>query len=342
MEQSLLVKQGEKVIFSSHGKWLYPLFELEDFLATNNVPVGELSLQDKIAGKAAAFLIVRLGFKNVRILLASEGAAEVFKRFGVNFSADKLVSRIQCKTEEIVQGDEPIDDVWQMLRRRAGRVSGLSVSISGLSYSIAKRMLINKLDLFVSKGDHIFIKGHNGVGKTTLLKLILGLEKPDKGKIEIGDYRVGTREWNKRRYLTGYVQQESVRNNFPVTAREVVEIGLAAQHMSKTEMEHRTEISMRRTGCWHLAAQSYHDLSGGEKQRVNLARCLCQQAKVLLFDEPTSYLDPGAKDELFDMLNELWANEAPTVILVSHDDNWINRFSWPVYELKNGTLCLSC
>ncbi|MCF8359601.1 MAG: DUF1893 domain-containing protein [Prolixibacteraceae bacterium] len=341
MEQSLIVKKGETIIFSSHGKWLYPLFELEDFLATNNVPVGELSLQDKIAGKAAAFLIVRLGFKNVHILLASEGAAEVFKRFGVHFSADKLVHRIQCKTEEIVQGNEPPDDVWQMLRRRAGRVSGVPVSISGLSYRIGKRQLLSKLDLFVNKGEHIFIKGQNGVGKTTLLKLILGLEKTVEGKIVVGDYRVGTKAWNKMRYITGYVQQESVKNNFPVTAREVVEIGLAAQKKSKLEMEHRTEISMRRTGCWHLADHSYHDLSGGEKQRVNIARCLCQQAKVLLFDEPTSYLDPAAKEELYEMLNELWANEAPTVIIVSHDDSWIDRFNWPVYELKNGSLCLN-
>lgn len=342
MEESLIVKKGENIIFSSHGKWLYPLFELEDFLVKKKLPINELCLHDKIAGKAAAFLIMRLGFKTVHIIIASQGAVDIFQRFNIDFTYEKLVPEIQCKTEEIVKGDETPDEVWQMLRRRAGRVSGLNVSISGVSYCIEKKNLLNKLDLFVNKGEHVFIKGPNGVGKTTLLKLILGLEKLQSGSITIGDFNVGSKEWNRNRHITGYVQQENVKNNFPVTAREVVEIGLAALKKSKIEMEHRTEISMRRTGCWHLAGQSYHELSGGEKQRVNLARCLCQQAKVLLFDEPTSYLDPGAKEELYEMLNELWANEAPTVIVVSHDDNWIAKFNWPVYELNNGVLCLSC
>jgi len=72
---------------------------------------------------------------------------------------------------------------------------------------------------------------------------------------------------------------------------------------------------------------------------LNIARCLCKQEKVLLFDEPTSFLDGSAKDELFDLLNQIWANEAPTAIIVSHDEQWIERFSWPVYELNEGKIC---
>jgi zinc transport system ATP-binding protein len=96
---------------------------------------------------------------------------------------------------------------------------------------------------------------------------------------------------------------------------------------------------MKRTGCLDLANRSYHKLSGGEKQRVSLARCLCQQARVLLFDEPTTFLDPKSRDDLFELLIELWENEAPTIIVVSHDDNWINKFEWEVKELKGGKLC---
>ena len=130
-----------------------------------------------------------------------------------------------------------------------------------------------------------------------------------------------------------------VKNNFPISASEVVEIGLSGKRMSSAEIQHRTEIAMRRTGCFHLATRSYHELSGGEKQRVNIARCLCQEAKVLLLDEPTSFLDYKAKDELFVLLNELWANEAPTVVVVSHDDQWISLFSGKVLELSNGKIC---
>jgi len=80
-------------------------------------------------------------------------------------------------------------------------------------------------------------------------------------------------------------------------------------------------------------------LSGGEKQRVSLARCLCQHARVLLLDEPTSFLDCEGKDDLLVLLQELCHNEAPTIIMVSHDPAWIERLSWSKKELKGGRLC---
>jgi len=342
LEASLIVKANDREIFSSHGKWLYPLFELEDFLAKNRYRTSELFLQDKIAGKAAAYLITRLGFVRVHIHLISQGALDVFSRHHVTASYDQVVPRIECKTEAIVRGDEDLDSVWQMLRRRAGRVDGLSLQIQNLTLNLDGKTILNQLQLQVGKGDHVFIRGANGTGKTTLLKAILGILPFNEGSIKVGDYFVGTAGWKRNRHLVGYVQQESTKNLFPVTAREVVEIGLSAQSLSRQEYEHRVDIAMRRTGCQHLGNASYHQLSGGEKQRVNLARCLCQQAKVLLLDEPTSYLDPEAKDELCALLNELWANEAPTVLIVSHDDRWIGKFTAPVYELKKGSICSSC
>ena len=339
VEKSLIVTQNNHEIFSSQSKWLYPLFELEDFIKAKQIVANDLFLTDKIAGKAAAYLIVRLGFKNIHIQLISEGAISVFNRFGVQFTYDELVPKIQCKTEDIVNGDEPFDAVWQMLRRRAGRVAGLIVDIRELSVEIDNKLVLNNLMLRIERGEHVFIKGLNGAGKTTLLKAILGLEKISSGSIQIGDYLVGSREWEKNRSIVGYVHQEMVKNTFPISAAEVVGIGFSAQKLSKAEKAHRLEISMRRTGCFHLANRSFHELSGGEKQRLNIARCLCQQARVMLFDEPTSFLDGSAKDELFDLLNEIWANEAPTAIIVSHDDQWIERFKWPVYELNEGKIC---
>jgi len=226
-----------------------------------------------------------------------------------------------------------------MLRRRAGRVTGLAVDIAALSVEISGKVILENLDLHIGKGEHVFIKGANGVGKSTLLKAILGLEKIAKGTITIGNLEVGSSEWDKKRSVTGYVHQEMVKNSFPISVTEVVEIGLAGHQLNKTELLHRTEIAMRRTGCLHLAQRSYHELSGGEKQRVNIARCLCQEAKVLLFDEPTSFLDRDSKNELYGLLTELWSNEAPTAIIVSHDDQWISKFNCKVYELSDGRIC---
>jgi zinc transport system ATP-binding protein len=339
VEKSLIVTQNGKALFTSNSKWLYPLFELEDFLAKNEFLPEDLLLTDKIAGKAAAFLIVRLGLKKVHIHLISEGAVAVFTRFQLKFTYDELVPKIQCKTEEIVVGDEQLDEVWQMLRRRAGRVAGLAVEVADLTVNVAGKVVLENLNLRVGKGDHVFIKGANGAGKTTLLKAMLGLEAIVSGTITIGSYEVGSQEWDKNRAVTGYVHQEMVKNSFPISASEVVEIGLAGHKISKSELLHRTEIAMRRTGCFHLAKRSYHELSGGEKQRVNIARCLCQEAKVLLFDEPTSFLDMNAKNEMHELLTELWVNEAPTAIIVSHDDQWIAKFNCTVHGLIDGKIC---
>jgi zinc transport system ATP-binding protein len=339
VEKSLIITENGRELFTSNSKWLYPLFELEDFLAKHEWLPETLFLTDKIAGKAAAFLIVRLGFKNVHIQLISEGAVAVFSRFGISFTYDQLVPRIQCKTEEIVHGDETVDSIWQLLRRRAGRVTGLAVEVKELVVDVAGTRVLDNLNLHIGKGEHVFIKGANGVGKTTLLKAMLGLEKIISGNITIGNLQVGSSDWEKNRSVTGYVHQEMVKNNFPISASEVVEIGLARHKVDKTELLHRTEIAMRRTGCFHLANRSYHELSGGEKQRVNIARCLCQEAKVLLFDEPTSFLDKHAKDELYELLTNLWANEAPTAIIVSHDEQWITRFPCAVFELAGGKIC---
>ncbi len=339
MERSLIVKHLGKEIFSSRAKWLYPLFDLDEFLKGGNLPVGEMELTEKVAGQAAAFLIARLGFRQCHVKLISEQAINVFERFAISCTFENKVPSIQCRTEHILMKDMSLDEAWQLLRRRAGRVHGADISIEKLEVNIHGRSIINGLDLEVRRGDGLIICGENGVGKTTLLRTILGLQPINSGIIKIADVQVGSLVWKKNRHLTGYVNQERSRSIFPVSASEVVEIGLSGRKLSRNVIKERVNVAMRRTGCLDLADQSFHKLSGGEKQRISLARCLCQQARILLFDEPTTFLDPKARDELFNMLIELWENEAPTIIVVSHDNQWIERFNWEVKEMKGGKVC---
>lgn len=338
LEHSLILYRNDQQLFTSDEHWLYPLFEAESFLKENPVPQGELFLRDKIAGKAAASLIVRLGIRNCFIELLSERAIPVFEQYGVQYAYSQLVEHIQCRTEDLITDRMSLEDTYLFLRKRAGRVQGTTLSIQSLKVELDGRTILENLDLEVGRGEQLVVEGDNGSGKTTLLRSILGLEKLSAGTIKIGEEQVGTASWSRNRFQTGYLHQETIKNNFPISAAEVVAIGVSGTRIPDGEREYRIELSMRKTGCYHLRNQLYHQLSGGEKQRVSLARCLCQDAKLLLLDEPTSFLDDKGKEELGTLLYDLSRNEAPTMLLVSHDSAWTDKLNWSRKVLKKGRL----
>jgi zinc transport system ATP-binding protein len=339
LNNSLIVSHKDKVVFSSNQHWLYPLFELEDFLKQNNINASELFVRDKIAGRAAACLMVHLGIKQCHIGLISRLATTVYDRCGVAYTYDKIVDEIQCRTENLIDDDMRIADAYLLLRKRAGRVKGLPVKMTGVSLKMEEKLLLDKVDLFVSRGEQLVIHGANGAGKTTLLRAMLGFVPVSEGTIEVGDYKVGSPGWKKNRSMVAYIHQESIKNGFPITAAEVVKIGLGSARLSRKDAEMQVEVAMRRTGSFHLYDQPYNTLSGGEKQRVSLARSLCQNAGVFLLDEPTSFLDQQGKDDLLELLREVSRNEAPTMILVSHEHQWTEKLNWKSMQLKGGALC---
>ena len=283
-------------------------------------------------------MIVYLGIRKCHIELISARAIPVFEKAGVWFTYDKVVEHIDCRTEYLITDDMSVDDVWLFLRKRAGRVEGLPVTLQHVTAATESAVVLDDLNLELPAGEQLLIYGANGVGKTTLLKIILGLEKPLSGIVKVGEWTVGSSEWEQNRMNTAYVHQENIKNTFPVSAAEVVAIGLAGSKISSSEIAYHVEIAMRRTGCFHLFKRSYHSLSGGEKQRVSLARCLCQHARVLLLDEPTSFLDQEGREDLIVLLQELCHKEAPTIIMVSHDPVWTERLSWIRKELKEGKI----
>jgi len=339
LEHSLILLHKDLPVFTSDEHWLYPLFELELFLKESSIPVDQLFLKDKIAGKAAASLIVRLGIRNCFIELLSERAKPVFEQYGVNYGYDQLVDHIQCRTEDLISDKMSLEETYLFLRKRAGKVQGTTLNISSLTVNIAGKQVLENLDLELGRGEQLVVQGENGCGKTTLLKSILGLIPAMKGTILVGEELVGSASWLKNRSQTAYLNQETTKNSFPITAAEVVAIGVSGLKIGSNERDYRVELSMRKTGCFHLRYMLFHQLSGGEKQRVSLARALCQNARLLLLDEPTSYLDEKGKEELCDLLVDLSKNEAPTMLMVSHDSSWTERLNWPTKILKRGKLC---
>jgi zinc transport system ATP-binding protein len=120
-EPSLELLHREKPIFQSFGHWLHPLFELEDFLAAHSYPLNEMVLRDKIIGKAAALLIVRLGIRQVEAGLLSRLGESTLETHGVRYSCSKCVDRIACQTEELLRAIDDADEAYSILAKRAGR-----------------------------------------------------------------------------------------------------------------------------------------------------------------------------------------------------------------------------
>jgi ABC-type Mn2+/Zn2+ transport system ATPase subunit len=169
----------------------------------------------------------------------------------------------------------------------------------------------------------------------SLLLLLLGLLQPARGVLTVLGHPVGSREWRSSRHRVGFVDQESVQTTLPISAQEVVEIGVTRSRLARGEARRRVMRAMERVGCLGLARRPYRELSGGEKQRVGIARCLAQEPELLLLDEPTASLDPAAKDGLAALLLSL-NREGISILTVTHELQHLGAMGWPVLELEGG------
>ncbi len=120
IKYSLVLKINDNPIFTSNGKWLYPLFDLEAFLKEENYDHAKLTLYDKIIGKASALMIIRLGIKNVKGGIVSKPAETAFKEWKIEYSIEKTVKVIDCKTEKLLKDISDPEEVYQIITKRAG------------------------------------------------------------------------------------------------------------------------------------------------------------------------------------------------------------------------------
>lgn len=178
------------------------------------------------------------------------------------------------------------------------------------------RVVAENINFTVEKGDYLFIVGENGSGKSTLMKTLLGLRQPIDGKILTGDGL----EQNEIGYLP---QQTVLQRDFPASVREIVLSGCLNRRgfrpfYTKAEKK-RAEEMMKKLGILHLQNNCYRELSGGQMQRVLLARALCATEQLLLLDEPVAGLDPKATAEMYELVAKLNQESKLTVIMISHD-----------------------
>lgn len=197
------------------------------------------------------------------------------------------------------------------------------INLENVSLVREGKNILCDINLSVGKGEFIAITGPNGGGKTSLLKLMLGLLKPTKGKIEY--FNPGH---NIQGLDAGYLpQKNAIDNHFPVTVEEVVAFGLLGTKIKgKTEKVAKVNEALRLVGMESERRRPIGKLSGGQLQRALLARAIVREPSVLFLDEPLSYLDKQFEPQLYELLENL-SCRGVTIILVSHEMSRISAIA---------------
>jgi zinc transport system ATP-binding protein len=211
------------------------------------------------------------------------------------------------------------------------------IAVEDVSFSFDGPVILDRVSLSVKKGEFLGIVGPNGGGKSTLLKLILGLLKPDHGRI-----RVLGKSPRKGRAMIGYVPQYAgFERNFPITVQQTVLLGRMGKSGSLFGFNGRdTDLAnqaLKETEIADLKGRLLSTLSGGQFQRVLIARALVSEPEILILDEPTANVDSRAETDIFDVLKSL--NEHITIIVVSHDIGFISEYVSTVACLNKTLVC---
>ncbi len=189
------------------------------------------------------------------------------------------------------------------------------LEVKNLNFSYGAVPVLENVSFSVKPGDFIALAGPNGAGKTTLVRLILGLQPGVKGEIRLFDEpQVKFKSWEK----IGYLPQRVNNFNplFPATVREVVGLGLKERG---AHAKHAITRALDFFDISFLENKPISDLSGGQQQKVFLARAIVAQPELLILDEPSSALDPEARHSFFAALKKLNQEQGITIIMITHD-----------------------
>jgi zinc transport system ATP-binding protein len=211
------------------------------------------------------------------------------------------------------------------------------ISLRGISFSYGGPQVLEDISLEVAEGDFLGVVGPNAGGKSTLLKIILGLLQPDSGEVRV----LGRPPLEVRRQI-GYVPQyPEFRRDFPITVKEAVLMGRIGHGglfggYSRTDREITGRV-LEETEVSDLASRRISTLSGGQLQRVLVARALACQPRILILDEPTANIDLRVESEIFELLKEI--SRRMTIVVVSHDVGFVSRYVNRVACLAQTLMC---
>jgi zinc transport system ATP-binding protein len=211
------------------------------------------------------------------------------------------------------------------------------IDMQGVSFAYDNQLVLNKIDLQVEAGEFLGIVGPNAGGKSTLLKLILGLLKPLRGQIQI----LGKTPRQASRSIAYVPQYPAFPRDFPMTVQQCVLMGRLGIGSMLGWYSHIDHDVVTRVLCEveadTLALRTLSSLSGGQLQRVLLARALACEPQILVLDEPTANIDQRLESDIFDLLKHL--NKRLSILVVSHDVGFISSYVSRVACLNQTLIC---
>jgi iron complex transport system ATP-binding protein len=210
---------------------------------------------------------------------------------------------------------------------------------NGTSLSFQDKSILSNISLKVSAGEFFVIIGPNGAGKTSLLKILSGLQKADHGSVNIKGKNINAYTRRNLSQILAIVPQH-IEVGFPFTVADAVIMG-RTPHLGILGMESKNDFdiaeeAMNFTEVSHLAHRKLFQLSGGELQRVIIARAICQQPEIILLDEPTTALDPSHQLKIMDLMERFRKQNNTTIIMISHDLNLASMYGDILLLLKDG------
>jgi len=194
--------------------------------------------------------------------------------------------------------------------------------IKNLDFSVKGQSILSNISLEIFGAEYIAIIGPNGGGKTTLIRMLLGLEKPTSGEIRIFGKKLSSfKEWSK----IGYVPQRAshVDSSFPATVLDIVKMGRTSQRgffSAFSELDKKLVYdAMLKMDILDLQEKMIGTLSGGQRQRVMIARALASKPEILILDEPNTGVDMASQKSFYALLRELNREDGITIVFITHD-----------------------
>ena len=216
------------------------------------------------------------------------------------------------------------------------------IEIKNLRFGYNENLILKDINLSLDEGDFAIISGENGSGKSTLIKLILGELKKDGGNIKV--FGIDMEDFKNFEKI-GYVPQvnEAIKVAFPVSAREYVGLNLYKEFSIFNTISKKSKLKVEDTfetlKIKNLIDRPFNKLSGGQAQRVMIARAMVNNPDILILDEPTVGIDQKSKEDFLDLLVHLNTHHNISILMITHEMEILGDYVDKVFRLKGGVIC---